>query len=351
MTDSNRFLVTVADAILRDATTGNALAYGTANIDSALTITTQATEVRGGRNNPLLYTYIHDRKVEVKITEATFNKTILALNAGTSVLNSSVTAVKTDCLVLSASGSGTLLDTPLGDVSVVLSNGLIETVTPVGSVITISGGADDRVNAIYEYTITADQITVETVLPPTVVDLTLIAEERDNTGAIQNYVQINIPSFQVTGNYTLSFAANGVSNQALEGSALAVASSDCDTGEYYAKVTWIPVADTTPSILSLAASPATLSFSVAAGLPKSKQITLWGIRGGLLSNVDVTTTASFIVTSGSTTLAANFNVGLHTGLVTAGSAVAAGWLATVTASYVDADAGLLHDTISIVTTA
>jgi len=38
-------------------------------------------------------------------------------------------------------------------------------------------------------------------------------------------------------------------------------------------------------------------------------------------------------------------------LVTAGSAVAAGWLATVTASYVDADAGLLHDTISIVTTA
>jgi len=348
---SQNFLVTVADAIIRDSATGEALAYGIANIDSALTITTQATEVRGGRNNPLLYSYIHDRKVEVKITEATFNKTILALNAGTSVLNSSITAVKTDCLVLSASGSGTLVDTPLGDVSVVLPNGLIEVVTPTAKVITTSGGADARVTAIYDYTVTADQITFETIKPPSVVDLTLIAEERDNTGVIQNYVQINIPSFQVTGNYTLSFAANGVSNQALEGSALAVASSDCATGEYYAKVTWVAAADATPGVLSLAASPATLSFSVAAGLPKTKQITLWGIRGGLFSNVNVTTSASFIVTSGSTTLVANYNVGLHTGAVTAGSAVAAGWLATVTASYVDADAGLLHDTVDIVATA
>ena len=348
---SQNFLVTVADAIIRDSATGEALAYGIANIDSALTITTQATEVRGGRNNPLLYSYIHDRKVEVKITEATFNKTILALNAGTSVLNSSITAVKTDCLVLSASGSGTLVDTPLGDVSVVLPNGLIEVVTPTAKVITTSGGADARVTAIYDYTVTADQITFETIKPPSVVDLTLIAEERDNTGVIQNYVQINIPSFQVTGNYTLSFAANGVSNQALEGSALAVASSDCATGEYYAKVTWVAAADATPGVLSLAASPATLSFSVAAGLPKTKQITLWGIRGGLFSNVNVTTSASSIVTSGSTTLVANYNVGLHTGAVTAGSAVAAGWLATVTASYVDADAGLLHDTVDIVATA
>jgi hypothetical protein len=58
-----------------------------------------------------------------------------------------------------------------------------------------------------------------------------------------------------------------------------------------------------------------------------------------------------MVTSGSTTLAANYNVGLHTGLVTAGSAVSAGWNAVVTASYVDATHGLLHDTIVITATA
>jgi hypothetical protein len=130
-----------------------------------------------------------------------------------------------------------------------------------------------------------------------------------------------------------------------------VASSDCSTGESYAKVTWVPAADATPGVLSLAASPATLSFSVAAGLPKSKQITMWGIRGGLYSNVDVTTTSSFVFTSGSTTALGNYNVGLHTGLVTAGSSIVAGWLGTITASYVDADAGLLHETVSVVATA
>lgn len=347
---NNEFLVSVADVVLRDADTLVGLAHGIANIDSALTITTQSTEVRGGINNPLLFTYIHDRKVDVKITQATFDTNILALNAGTTVLNSAVTALKTDCLVLSASGSGTLTETPLDDVSVFLPNGTMSTVTPVGSVITVSGGASQRVTAVYEYTVTADQITVETTKPPSVVDLTMLAEVRDNTGTITKYLQIHIPRFQVTGNYTLSLAANGVSNQALEGTSLAVASSDCTTGEYYAKATWIPATDSAPAVFDIAASPGVLTFS-AASVPQSKQITLYGLRGGLYSNVDVTTDASYAVTSGSTTLAAYFNVGAHTGLVTAGSSVAAGWLATVTASYTDATMGLLHDTISIVTTA
>lgn len=344
------FLVSVANAIIRDPNTGAGIAYGTANIDSALTISTQATEVRGGINNPLLFTYIHDRKVDVKITQATFDTNILALNAGTSVLNGAVSVVGTDCLVLSASGSGTLTNSPLGSVEVFLSNGTVQTVTPVGSVITVSGGANDRVTAIYDYTATADQITIETTKPPSVVDLTLKAEVRDDTNTIVNYLQISIPRFQINGNYTLSLAANGVSNQALEGTSLSVASSDCNTGEYYAKATWIPATNTAPSIYALALYP-DLTFSVAAGLPKSKQLHLDGLRGGLYSNVDLTTSASYAVTSGSTTLAAYVNVGAHTGLVTAGSSVGVGWTGTITASYIDATAGLLHDYITFTITA
>ncbi len=347
---TNRFLVSVADAIIRDPDTLEAIAYGTANIDSALTMSTQQTEVRGGKDNPLLFTYIHDRKLDVKITQATFDTNILALNAGTSVLNGAVTAVKTDCIELSSSASGVLAETPLGDVSVFLPNDTIQKVTPTGSNITVSGGASLKVTAVYEYTVTADQITIETTKPPSVVDLTLVAEQRDNTGAVINYLQINIPRFQVNGNYTLSLAANGVSNQALEGSALATTSSDCTSGEYYAKATWVPATDSNPSVFALAASPANLTFSVAA-LPQSKQITLYGLRGGLYSNVDITTSASFAVTSGSTTLAAYYNVGAHTGLVTAGSSVGVGWMATITASYTDATAGLLHDTVTIIATA
>jgi hypothetical protein len=97
-----------------------------------------------------------------------------------------------------------------------------------------------KVNAIYNKMATSDQITIESTTPPTVVDLTLIAEVRDNTGVITEYLQIDIPRFQVAGNYTLSFAANGVSSQSLEGVALLTASTDCTSGDYYAKATWVP---------------------------------------------------------------------------------------------------------------
>jgi hypothetical protein len=342
---NNKFLVSVADAILRDPNTLAAIAFGNANIDSALTITTQATEVRGGIGNPLLYVYLHDRKVDVKITQATFDKNILALNAGTSVLNGTVSVVATDCLVLSASGSATLTNAPTGNVTAFLENGTVSTVVPVGSVITV-GSVSQKITAVYAYNTTADRITVETTTPPSVVDLTLKAEVRDSTGVIVDYLQISIPRFQVNGNYTLAFAANGVSNQALEGSALAVASTDCTTGEYYAKVTWIPASTANISVSDIAATPSSLSFSAGGTLPSSKQITTWGIRGGLSSNVNVTTSASYAITSGCSAVGL-FSVGLHTGLVTAGSSTVSGYAGVVTVTYYDATSGSLTDHVNL----
>lgn len=347
----DKVLVSVASAYLRDPSTGEGLAYGTANIDSAFTVTTQQTEVRGGVGNKLIFNYIHDRKIDCKITEATFAKSIMSLNAGANIVNGTITALKTDCVMLSASGSATLNETPTSSTVSVFYGEQVQTVIPVGDVITVSGWENLRVDAMYDYSVAADQITFEATKPPSIVDLVLIAEERDaDSRDIANYIQIHVPQFQITGNYSLTMAANGVSNQALEGTSLSVKSSDCTTGDYYAKVSWIPYDGVAPSVTSLAAVPAVLTFS-AASVPQSKQISLKGLRGGLYGNVDVTTSASFLVTSGSTTAAGNYNVGLHTGLVTAGSSVAAGWLATVTASYVDPTAGLLNETISVIATA
>jgi len=237
---NNQFLVSVADAILRDPNSGSAIAYGTTNLTSAFTLTTQKTDVRGGINNPLLYTYIHDRTVEVKVEEATFDKVYLGLNVGSLVATDTVTVTQTDCIVLS-SGSGYLSATPTSDpVNIFLTDGTITVVTPTSGSIYVPTGANTKITAVYKTSVSADQITIQTLTPPTVVDLTLIGEVRDNTGVIVEYLQINVPRFQVSGNYTLSFAANGVSSQALDGYALETASTDCDSGAYYAKVTWIP---------------------------------------------------------------------------------------------------------------
>ena len=238
---NNQFLVSVANAIVRDPNSGSAIAYGTTNLTSAFTLTTQKTDVRGGINNPLLYTYIHDRTVEVKIEEATFDKVYLGLNVGDLVENGSVSVTQTDCITLS-SGSGVLSGSATTDpVNLFLSDGTIAVVTPVsGSVFFYAAGSSTMVTAVYKTMVASDQITVQTITPPSVVDLTLIGEVRDNTGVIIEYLQINIPRFQVSGNYTLSFAANGVSTQALDGYALETASTDCTSGAYYAKVTWVP---------------------------------------------------------------------------------------------------------------
>ncbi len=348
----SRFLVSVGDAIIRDTTTKAALMYGKANIDSAFSTTAQSTQVRGGVNNQLLYTYIHDKEVSVKITDATFNMDILSLNAGTNVLNESVTALATDCLVFSASGSATVTTgTPTGNVTVFIGDSTPQTVTPTGANITVSGGANQKGYAIYEYTTTADNLTFEATVPPKLVDLTLIAEERDSTTrSVVNYVHIHVPYFQVAGNYTLSMAANGVSNQPLEGTAQVAKSTNCSDGDYYAEITRIPATASAPIVNDLYLKKDT-SFSVAAGLPKTIQLQALGLRGGNYGDVDVTTSASYHVTSGSTTAVGNYNVGANTGLITAGSSVAAGWIAVITACYTDATNGTLTDTATITATA
>ena len=347
-----RFLTSVGNVVVRDTTTKAALMYGTGLLDSAFDIKTSETAVKGGIGDQLLFDYIYGREVSVKLTDLTFNMDILSLNSGNLTSNGTVTALATDCLVFSASGSATLTNVPTGNATVFIGDpATVQTITPVGSVITVSGGNNLKGTAVYTYSTTADQLVVDAKTPPQIVDLTLIVEERDSTTkGVVNKVQINIPSFQVMGNYNLAMTAAGVSNQPLEGKALKVTSTNCTSEDYYATVTRVPYNGTTPSVNELYLSKNT-SFSVAAGLPKSIQLQARGLRGGLQGYVDVTTSASYHVTSGSTTTAAYYNVGANTGLVVAGSSVAAGWTATITGCYVDSVSGTLTDTATITATA
>jgi hypothetical protein len=337
------FLVSVADAIIKDPSTGNALALGKANISSAFTLSMQSADVRAGINNSLLYSYYHTREMTIKVEAATFDSTILALNAGATVSTGAVNVNQTECVTLSSSGSGTISLTPVGNVSVFLTDGTVTTVTPSSKNITVSGGAGQSVSVVYVTSKSADQIIIGTTTPPTIVDLTLIAEIRDKvTNGVKKYLQINVPAFQVAGNYTLNLTANGVSTQALEGKALETTATDCTSGNYYAKVTYIPV--TASSAYSyIAATPASLSFSAAA-VPATQSITVLGIRGGVYQNANITTSCSFVKTGSVLSL----TCGSATGVVTAGSAAVAGDNILVYVSYA---AGSLIDAVPVMVTA
>jgi len=337
---TNEFLVSVADVILRNASTGAAIAYGKANVSSAFTLSMQSADVRAGINNPLIYSYYHTRELGVKIEQATFDETILALNAGAVVNAGAVNVLQTDCLTMSASGSGTVTLTPVGDVSVILADSSVQTVTPSTKDITISGGANAVVTAVYATSKSADQIVIGSTTPPSIVDLTLIAEIRasDQT-TVKKYLQINIPRFQVAGNYTLNLAANGVSNQALEGKALVSTASDCTSGDYYAKVTYIPVTSTT-SYSSIAAIPSTIAWSKLTAY--STQISVLGIRGGVYANTNITTDCTY-ARSGSS--GSGITVGAATGLVsTSASSTPIAEVITVNVTY---PSGSLTDYVTI----
>lgn len=314
MARENTFLVSVANAIGRDPNTGAGIFIGKANISSAFTVSTTAVETRGGIGNPLLYIYYHSRKVEIKVSSATFEKSIIALNVGTDVLSGTYNVVNTECVTLS-SNVGTLTYTPLSDVAVYMTDGTVQNITPVGKTFTTVGGANTVVDVVYEYSVAADQIVASANIPPKVIDMTLVGEIRDSTNTVVNYINIRIPRFQISGNYTLSFAANGVSNQDLDGMALAVNADDCSGGSYFAKITYMPAVASNVSTASIVAIPSTLSFTTAGG---TQAVKVLGIRG--TSTVDVTTSCSFVVGGAAS---ASFVAGLHTGSVMISASAAA----------------------------
>jgi hypothetical protein len=333
-------LVSVADAILRDPATGNTIMMGIANINSAFKLTMANTDVRGGIGNQLIYSYYHTRELTVDIEQATFGEQFIALNVGSNVLTGAYTVTQTDCLTTSASSSAQITLTPIGNVDVILADGSIQTVTPSTKDIVLSGAPSQRVTAIYKTSKTADQIVVGALTPPSIVDLTLIAEIRDQShSTVLKYLQINVPSFQIAGNYDLSLTANGVSTEKLSGKALSVSATDCVSGNYYAKVTYIPVTATS-AYTDIAALPSTISWTKST--VQNSNITVLGIKGGVYANTNITSQCTF-ARSGSS--GSGIVVGATTGtLYTSASSTTIAQAVTIAVTY---PSGSLVDYVTI----
>jgi hypothetical protein len=336
----NTFLVSVANVLALNPTTNAALFYGKANLNSAFTLSMQETPVRGGVNNPLLYKFIHDRDLAVSIESATFGKDILAINVGSSIVNGAVNVWKSECIQLSTN-AGTLTETPVGNVNVQKSDGTWVTVTPSGTTITVSGGGNTAVWAHYLYSDTVDRITIGTTTPPNTVKLVFTAEVRNQANSITEYLQIEVPYFQVDGNYELSLTADGVSTEKISGTALSVQGTQCSDGDYYAYVSWIPNTATV-AYADIFATPSV--FEPAVGdLPATQQLTVYGVRGGTYANVNITSSCTYAMAAGSD---ADITVGASTGLITVAGTATEGNTGTV-----EITSGSLTDIVVVTVTA
>ena len=326
---SNKFIVSVANAIGRDPVTKQGIFYGKANLSSAFTLSMSESEVRGGINNSLLFTYKHTRDLSIEIEQAIASKTFLALNTGTS-LNSGVISkvLATECVTFAANGTATLQNVPTStrtQITIFLDDGRIavpEVLT--GSTITYVDGSNKKLDVVYEYTTAIDLLSIEATKPPATIDLTLIAEVRDSEKGLVEYQHINIPAFQVDGNYELSFSADGVSSEKLAGKALRVDGATCNDGDTYGYVKWVPVSGTTSTltILEIVSTPSAPVLSTGG----TAQLVTKALYGGIYAPTTLLTGLTYTVTpSGKFTVSAG-------GLITAGT-VTASDSATIEITY------------------
>ena len=324
--NSKDFLVSTADVAF--IVNGMLAFTGTTSLNTSISVSMEDQEITGGKGNKTLYKYKYGRKLAPSIEMAEWNLAYIAANVGTTIFEGlkDLFAVA-ECVTLT-SGGGTLRYVPVGNVFVEKADGSTVEVTPVGSTITV-GDADDTIRATYQYSTTVKRVTIDAESTPMVGELILTADKHNNLKGKIGEVQIDVPSFQLSGTFDISLEASGTTTTKLDGDALAVEGATCSDGSVYAYITEIPSQASTLAVSDIAVTPAVINLAAT----ETKNISVIGIKGGLYSNVGIDV-ADCVITSDDSKVATVAN-----GVVTA---VAIG------TTYINVDYNGIKDIVKVV---
>lgn len=278
--NSKNFLVSTADVAFIH---NGMLAFtGTTALNTSIAVSMEDQEVQGGKGNKTLYKYKYGRKVAPSIEMAEWRLEYIAANVGSTIFAGleDVFAVA-ECVALT-NGVGTLKNTPVGKVFVEKGDGTTAEIVPVGTTITVEGETD-MVRATYQYNTNVKRININADSTPMVGELILTADKHNNLKGKVGEVQIDIPSFQLSGNFDITLEASGTSTQKLEGDALAVPGATCTDGDVYGYITEIESESAGVSVVDIAALPGVVTMAVN----DTKTINVIGIKGGLYSNIGI----------------------------------------------------------------
>ena len=113
--------------------------------------------------------------------------------------------------------------------------------------------------------------------------LVLDAEKFSSAQGKIGAIQIEIPAYQLSGNFDLNFTPNGVVSTKLDGRALAQRGDTCSNGApVYAYIREIDEVSTV-TVSDIAATPANISLAVAG----TRTLTVLGLQGGLYKPVTI----------------------------------------------------------------
>lgn len=314
-------LVSVADVLFFNPTTGDYMGEGLALTNSTLTQEVQSIEQRGGYLNALLFDIKHSKNITVELESATFKMEYLAFQTGLPIFSGASSVYKFDECVSFTNGVGATKDTPLGNVFVRMPNGMVKKIKPTDKNVDIGmSNFTGSLQVVYQYSEEVDQVTIDTKTQPLTVKAVMRVHVISQDG-VEGYIQITIPRLKFNGSITLNMTSDAVSTFSLAGTAQEYA-TDCGEA-YYADVKYIADSEeaVTP-VEDIVASPNVLTFSMAG--VKTATANIIGIRSVPYSNVSLDNSKLTFQSSDDETVSVT-KEGLMTGLKTGA--------ATITVSY------------------
>lgn len=284
MGKAKTFLVSTADFAYY--VKGVLACTGTTNLNTSLEVSMQEQNVNAGKGNKLVYSYKYGRELSATLEAADWKLEYIAANVGSNIAEQLTDVYKIGECVTITNGVGVVSATPIGDVAVELSDGSIITVKPADKTIDLSAHNIENaiVNATYKYNTVAKVVKIDAESTPFVGELVLDADKHNNKLGKVGSVQVIVPSYQLSGNFNISFTPDGVTSTNLDGKALGVEGETCADGS--AVYAYIKEFDTTASAMSvndIAATPGVMTLAV----DEEKAISVIGLKGGLYSPIEV----------------------------------------------------------------
>lgn len=284
--DIKNFLVSTADFALYY---NDVLACtGTTNLNTSIEVSMQEQNVNAGKGNKLRYSFKYGRELAVTLESAEWKLEYIAANVGSQITEGLADVYKLGECVQLTNGVGVVGSTPVGDVAVELSNGTIVTVTPKATSIDLTayGLTDGSVRVTYQYNRIAKSITIDADSSPKVYKLVLDADRHNNKLGKIGSLQIEIPSYIPSGNFTMNFTPDGVASTNIDGKALAVEGDTCaDGSSVYAYVKEFDDTATAIQVNEIAATPATISLNISDN--KTATISVIGLKGAMYAPIEL----------------------------------------------------------------
>lgn len=283
-TKAKNFLVSTANFAL--FYNGMLACTGTTNLNTSIEVSMQEQNVNAGKGNKLIYSFKYGRELSVTLEAADWKLEYLAANLGNDIKTELDDVYKiAECVTING-GIGVLPTTPIGDVAVELSDGSIVTVAPSKNTIDLTsyGVTSGTVNVTYKFSDTVKSIIIDADTAPKVYKLVLDADKHNNKLGKVGSVQIEVPSYQPSGNFNIEFTPDGVTSTNIDGKALAVEGDTCESGSaVYAYIRETDDSSSAVTVSDIAATPAVITL----GENETKELSVIGLKGGMYSPIEL----------------------------------------------------------------